>query len=618
MGDEAGTPEFARAQIVIKTRRFIENVVHRLEKEYGSPRLGNPHDPLDDLIFILLSEKTDGAKHVAAYKTLKAHFPRWEGLLSADVSQIETLIRSAGMGQRRAQLLQRMCRAIIQQFGDLDLSGLSAMSPEDAEAKLVHLPGVGRKAARCVLLYCFGSPILPVDVHTYRLAMRVGILSRRVSYDQSHAVLPELIPRNLRRSFHVNAVAHGRARCFAQHPKCEDCGLTNFCAHPKAARPLQIEVRPRPLAIDLFAGAGGLSLGFNNAGFQVVQVVENNPHAAATYRHNHPQVDVLEEDIGSLDPLTCLRRLGLRPGDVTALIGGPPCQGFSESNRRTRTLANPKNHLYKAFIRFLNTIKPTWFVLENVAGLRTLSRGAILRRIVRACCELGYKVEWTELNAADYGVPQLRRRLFIVGNRLGVPIRFPKPTHGCGLEPYVSVRAAISDLPSLENGASDDNVSYEKGAHRLTLYQKTMRGSVDDRSYVQGNLVSRNAATIIRRYTHIRPGQNWEAIPPQLLQNYSDVSRSHTGIYYRLEWNKPAKVIGNFRKNMLIHPEQNRGLSVREAARLQSFSDDYVFLGSIGFQQQLVADAVPPLLAETVANCIRAVERKERVKFSGR
>jgi len=133
---------------------------------------------------------------------------------------------------------------------------------------------------------------------------------------------------------------------------------------------------------------------------------------------------------------------------------------------------------------------------------------------------------------------------------------------------------------------------------------------------VQGNLVTNSAQKILERYKHIKGGQNWEAIPDDLMDNYEDSTRCHTGIYHRLEWDQPAKVIGNFRKNMLIHPREHRGLSVREAARLQSFPDHYVFLGSIGFQQQQVADAVPPLLAEAVAKQIILSDSKSKLSVS--
>jgi DNA (cytosine-5)-methyltransferase 1 len=582
----------------------VEEITSLLSREYGDPGLQNQRDPLDELVFILLSEKTDEAKYVTAFLRLKAKFGKLENALHAPDDDILCQIAEAGMGSRRVRLLRSLLEAVRARFGSFDLTPLSAIPPDEAEKILVELPGIGHKAARCVLLYCFDREVLPVDVHTYRLAVRLGMLSRRTSYEKSHTVLSDVFPQHLRRAFHTNAVAHGRTRCFSLKPRCEECPLAAHCMWPHAVAPVPVQLRPSPIAVDLFAGAGGLSLGFENAGFAVVQAVESGQHAAATYRHNHPRADVLQADIAGLDPKACLRRLGLREGDVTVLIGGPPCQGFSESNRRTRTLENPRNHLYSQVIRFIEAIEPEWFVMENVAGLRTLAGGKLLRRILGECEATGYQVAVAELNAADFGVPQFRRRLFIVGHRGSLCFEPPKPTHGCEGRPYITVRDAISDLPTLEVGASADWLVYQAAPNKLTEYQKQMRGSTSGLARVQGNLVSRNNDLVIQRYNHIKPGQNWTAIPNHLLRNYSDPSRCHTGIYHRLLWDSPAKVIGNFRKNMLIHPEQHRGLSVREAARLQSFPDRYVFVGSIGFQQQQVADAVPPVLAEVVARCL--------------
>jgi DNA (cytosine-5)-methyltransferase 1 len=569
-------------------------------------------NPVDEIVFILLSEKTNETKYLEAFQKLKARFTRWEELLEVPVNEIEKLISCAGMGKRRAQLIQRMFVAIVRRFGRLDLSALSSMSLEDAERELLLLPGVGKKAARCVLLYCFQFKALPVDIHTYRVAVRLGILSRRISYEKSHAALPKLIPRRLRFSFHVNAIAHGRTRCFARNPNCEGCPLAAFCSYPKALKPLAIDVRPGRIAIDLFAGGGGLSLGFEKAGFRIVQAIESDSKAAATYLHNNPHTDLIKGDIMRVDPRLSLQRLGLRPGDLTVLVGGIPCQGFSESNRRTRNSENPKNHLYKRFLRFLDVMRPAWFVIENVAGLRTMANGIILNRIIGGASALGYDVDWRELNAADFGVPQVRRRIFVIGNNLGLPIPFPEATHGMHRTPYITVRQAVSDLPRLKNGAEVDRKPYIKTGRGLTNYQRLMRKAMNGTGQVQGNLVTKSADVVIRRYRHIGVGNNWEAIPLDLMQNYSDPSRCHTGIYHRLQWEAPSKVIGNFRKNMLIHPQQHRGLSVREAARLQSFPDDYEFLDSIGFQQQQVADAVPPLLAEAVARSIMTADRRRR------
>lgn len=352
-------------------------------------------------------------------------------------------------------------------------------------------------------------------------------------------------------------------------------------------------------ALDLFAGAGGLTCGTRWAGLQVVQAIESNPHAGSTYAQNNPEVDLVVADIRTLDPRKCLGRLGMVPGEIDVIVAGPPCQGFSESNRRTRTLANPKNQFYREVLRFAAAIRPKCLIIENVAGLLTLAQGTVLKSIIQGCCSLGYNVEWKVLCAADYGVPQIRKRIFIVCWRLPIGATLPLPTHGQLESPYVNVRDAIDDLPVLRNGASIDNRPYRR-SDNLSSFQRRMRGAVGDRSFVNGNLVTRNSDLILERYRHIGPGHNWESIPDALLANYKDVTRCHTGIYYRLIWHQPSKVLGNFRKNMLIHPSQHRGLSVREAARLQSFPDSYEFAGSVGFQQQQVADAVPPLLATAV------------------
>lgn len=360
-------------------------------------------------------------------------------------------------------------------------------------------------------------------------------------------------------------------------------------------------------ALDLFAGAGGFTCGARRAGFTVVQAIESNLHARETYTRNNPDVDLIAADIQSLNPLACLERVGLQPGEIDVIVAGPPCQGFSDSNRRTRKLDNPRNHLYKEVLRFTEAIRPRCIVIENVAGLRTLAQGRLLQSIIEGCHDLGYKVEWGVLCAADYGVPQFRNRIFIVASQVSLRPVFPRPTRGSELgSAHVSVREAISDLPVLSNGAATDYRRYRHNG-TLTPFQQMMRGRRNGNNLVQGNFVTHSAELIIQRYEHIRPGENWKSIPHKLLSNYKDATRCHTGIYYRLEWHRPSKVLGNFRKNMLIHPSQNRGLSVREAARLQSFPDWYEFVGSIGFQQQQVADAVPPLLATVVLRHIKQV-----------
>jgi DNA (cytosine-5)-methyltransferase 1 len=191
------------------------------------------------------------------------------------------------------------------------------------------------------------------------------------------------------------------------------------------------------------------------------------------------------------------------------------------------------------------------------------------------------------------GLPQNRTRLFVVATQKELAdFNFGEPNQP-------TVNDAISDLPTLDKGASTDFSEYD--TLPVSRYSEELRGTLEECS---GHLVTNNADHIIERYKHVPQGGNWQSIPKKLMGNYSDVTRCHTGIYHRLSGNLPAKVVGNFRKNMLIHPTQNRGLSIREAARLQSFSDSYEFCGSIGKRQQQVGNAVPPLMAKEVISRI--------------
>ncbi|MCH8041059.1 MAG: DNA cytosine methyltransferase [Nitrospinae bacterium] len=340
------------------------------------------------------------------------------------------------------------------------------------------------------------------------------------------------------------------------------------------------------LGVELFSGAGGLSLGAMWSGVNVVLAIEKDVYSAQTYSFNHPKVKLVNKDIREVNlPRFRKRRKPL------ILFGGAPCQGFSTSNQRTRTSANPSNWLYKEFLRFANQLRPDWVVFENVKGIVETEGGKFLGRILSQLDDLGYLLSYDVINANDFGVPQNRSRLFIVGSRNGEKIELPKPK----TMSKVTVHDAISDLPLLDNGASQNFLSYRSRPY--SNYARQMRGNLKN---CPNHLVTGNAPYIIERYKHIPQGGNWENIPPDLMGNYADCTRCHTRIYYRLKDSEPAVVIGNFRKNMLIHPVQNRGLSVREAARLQSFPDNYEFKGSIGFQQQQVGNAVPPLLAKAV------------------
>lgn len=343
-----------------------------------------------------------------------------------------------------------------------------------------------------------------------------------------------------------------------------------------------------PIGVDIFSGAGGLSLGAEMAGVRIKFAVERDKNAAETYKHNHSGTIMLQDDIHYINP----REYIAENESVFIVFGGPPCQGFSTSNTRTRNCLNPNNSLFEEFVRFVHDLNPEWFLFENVEGIVNFEGGSTLLKIRKCFIDLGYDVVDKVLVASDYGVPQHRNRFIMVGNRMGVNFQFPQKQ-----DRVVTVNEAIADLPDLENGQTSEALPYKYAENDASAYARLMRNGSNE---AHQNYVSRNADYVIERYSYIKQGENWRAIPDELMRNYADKSNCHSGIYKRLVADKPSIVISNYRKNMLIHPYQDRGLSVREAARLQSFPDHFIFKGSLMHIQQQIGNAVPPLLAKAV------------------
>ena len=344
-----------------------------------------------------------------------------------------------------------------------------------------------------------------------------------------------------------------------------------------------MKTKKKLIAIDIFSGAGGMSIGASMVGIDVVVAVEYDKHAAATFKANHPNSEIVSKDIREVS-------FEDKYKNPFILFGGPPCQGFSTSNTKTRNSNNTNNSLFHEYIRQVKELTPEWFVFENVEGIKSFENGTVIDKLEEEFEKLGYKTKWDVLTASDYGVPQNRNRFFMIGNRLDIDFEFPEKH-----KKKVTVNEAIEDLPKLNNGDSYEILDYKN--IEANPYVKLMRGTSEKASQ---NYVSRNKDYVLERYKHIKPGENWRAIPEVLMQNYADTKNCHSGIYKRLDPNSPSIVIANYRKNMLIHPFENRGLSVREAARIQSFPDSFVFKGNLSFQQQQIGNAVPPLLAKAI------------------
>ncbi len=361
---------------------------------------------------------------------------------------------------------------------------------------------------------------------------------------------------------------------------------------------------PDLFAIDLFCGAGGLSEGFRQAGYHVIAGNDSDEAAGLTFAATHQEAKFLPGPIQNYSAADILRAAGIKPKMLDVLIGGPPCQGFSVYNHQ-RGLHDRRSSLYKEYLRVVEGLLPRWVVIENVTGITSAGGGGAVEGIVSGLRGLGYAVESRILKAEDYGIPQERRRVVFVGNRIGAPIPWPEATHGSQLLPFVTVGEAICDLPELENG-QDAGSALPYASPPASRYQEILRGK---KSVVTNHSAARLSAINLQRMKHIPQGGSWRDIPVHLLPaGMKKAKRSdHTKRYGRLRWDGLASTIltkcdphwGAF-----FHPTQDRALTVREAARLQSFPDWFNFHGSRTEQYVQVGNAVPPFLGRCIAEAI--------------
>lgn len=384
-------------------------------------------------------------------------------------------------------------------------------------------------------------------------------------------------------------------------------------------------VKEQLRTIDLFCGAGGITEGFRQAGYVSLYGNDVMPEAIETFKHNHPEALADGRSIDQVDPTEIRARLGLVPGELDVLVGGPPCQGFS-INAPERFLNDPRNKLFKHYERFLEEFLPKAFVFENVPGLLSLGDGAVFREVVNIFTGLGYQVTAKILFAAHYGVPQERWRLILLGSRTG-EISPPEPTHYAvgranfrggstmtfqlksedqkKLLPAVTVAQAIGDLPGLSMGEGSEVLGYTNDAH-CPYAEKARNPAGVTFNHYAAKLSRQN----VERMKHVKPGGSWRDIPFDLLPKGMQSARrsDHTKRYGRLS---PEGLAGTVLTKCDPHwgtvflPDQDRTLTVREAARFQSFPDTYRFLGSRVTQYEQVGNAVPVLMAKAIAEQIK-------------
>jgi len=338
--------------------------------------------------------------------------------------------------------------------------------------------------------------------------------------------------------------------------------------------------------IDLFSGAGGLTLGLSRAGWTPLLGVDHWSDAVATYRKNFAGHQIISCDIELLEVADLIRAAPALPEWV---VGGPPCQGFSTVGKRKRD--DSRNKLVREFKRVVEAIRPEGFIIENVLGLKDMRFEHSIKELFS---EIGYAVSFHVMRAADHGVPQLRRRVLFVGHRERGAFGGLLPTHAEA--DYVTVGDAISDLPRVRPGEAATR--YDGPA--VSDYQRAMRAGSTD---VQGHIASNHPAYLIEAISHIPDGGNRRSIPDSLQPR----SGFHNSYARLASWLPAMAVTSNMGKpsaSRCIHPFQDRGLTAREGARLQGFPDTFHFTGGITSQRLQVANAVPPLLAQRIGEAL--------------
>ena len=341
----------------------------------------------------------------------------------------------------------------------------------------------------------------------------------------------------------------------------------------------------RPTVIDLFSGCGGLSKGLIDAGFDVVLGVDNEPISLQTFELNHKGAGILQVDLFKKTAIErIINVLGQKKIDV--VVGGPPCQGFSLTG--PRNFDDKRNRLYLSFIEVVEKIKPKAFLIENVPGLAVMYQGRVKNEIIRRLSKLGYEVEMKILNAADYGVPQIRKRVFFVGLKKGLgTFQFPDPTHSP--ENYITSDEAIGDLPDREEEIGLEEDRYIMSAK--SEYQKLMRKNSDK---LWNHVATKHTQLVKSVIAMVPDGGNHKDLPPGVGE-----SRKFNEAWTRYNSQRPSKTIDTGHRNH-FHYKFNRIPTVRENARLQSFPDSFRFIGTRTQQNRQVGNAVPPLLGYNI------------------
>jgi len=623
------------------------------ESDGSLPRLGNPEGFVDDLIYLMLTRRGRIEQARALFQSIRTEVlstssrkPDWESFIDRGVHSMARTFDCLGLGRTRAKEMHAALSSIRDHFGSITLDPLRKWNTARCLKFLCSLPGVSLKTAACVILYTLGRRVFPADVHCLRVLARLGVIPPRFGRQDQHKkaqklLLTGVIPDKMAFTLHVSLVRHGQEICTSAAPKCNLCPVRGFCADfRRRASAKWMKNRDKPSCVDLFSGAGGTSVGLSRPvewghdskakgtkTLRIALAAELDPWAQKTYATNHADVParrVLNVDLTQQQIQERLKKVLAAEPNLVLVVGGPPCQNVSLIGTTGRKAATKKRRrfaerTYLAFRDIVKSLKTRFFVMENVPGLFAAADGRAREDIEEDFSDV-YTTTSLQVDAHDDGVPQKRQRILIVGVLKGDNSKLADEALAFLVEqlrtpvergPWkATFGQAVSDLPPVGPAEGNEVIKHSpfpSGNQKLlTAYQRTMKNG----SPLIFNHVARpNNERDLKLYKLLKPGEvgadaHRKYNRPDLMIYRNDVFLDK---YRRQLWDAPSTtVVAHLAKDghMFIHPRQVRSITVREAARLQSFPDDFVFTGPRTEQFRQVGNAVPPLLGARIRNAV--------------
>jgi DNA (cytosine-5)-methyltransferase 1 len=596
----------------------IDRVNELLELRYRAGGLGDHDELLDSAVHVILTRNTNSTDAHRFTRELIARWGSWDGVRQATEDDLTEVLATGNLNRIRARnvlelLQQAHADTRARGWAGTTLNWLrSPNAPQDnrrtddagstgeVAAYLATLPNISAGEAAAIARILPGSDLVG-DPRVMRVLDRLDLTQpdfdpgpdapggaavpprepssptrRALDRPPADVALPKLARGHSTETLRANLVHHSRAVCHTQQPDCAVCPLISFCSTGRARHAGD----GRPVAVEAFAGGGGLGEGFQRAGFDIAVAVELDRDAAQTYRLNHPGTVVVEADATQITGAQ-VRYLAPRADHVTAIAAGPPCQGYSAAGRRQAD--DSRNSLYKAVVALAAQLDPQFVVIENVPGMRRVGGESYVQAVLDELDAAGYAAAEYLLRACDYGVPQLRRRMIFLAQRAsdGTAPAAPSPTHcpdprkcrhsggvdgACNLRPVPTVLSTLErdGLPELDAGQLAEFLPLGGGTLPVT-----------------------NASTM----AHSRA----------VTDKISTITAGAGPISYRRLHPDVARTIVAGHRALPVHPVLHRTISVREAARIQGFDDAHTFAGPRSKQPLQVANAVPPALGHAIA-----------------